>query len=407
MCSVEINSAINLLQDVPIAEQAIDLTENGEQSLELEFEKVLAQASSTESVPLQNTCNLPPVAGNELPLVIESKSKDTTFLDMLDKPESEVDVVTEIEEEKQVELPFLMTQLLIDIPNDPIVITENNLDMMPTMVQTNEASKASVQPLSEPLFQDQLIGLPVDSESLSNSEQENDFKLMLKDAPTIEKQDRALNLLSDEIKVPQKTDNQFDEMQPVLKEAAIAESKVVEFMNALSEMKPKDDSVKLDKPHLTVNEFYVAKETMKTMVLPDNLPHDEQFTNLFEQKLIDNVSVMVRRNENVAQIQIEPPELGKIEITIEQNDDKTDIRFFAQVDQTKQLIENTMDRLKTQFEQSGLMLGQVDVNAGNQGQQSFDRSFVSSQNIVSQEDDVIAPQQTINLQNNQLLDLYI
>ncbi len=407
MCSVEINSAINLLQDVPVAEQAIDLTENGEQSLELDFEKVLAEANATETVPLQNTCNLPPVDGNELPLVIESKSKDTTFLDMLEKPETEVEVVTEIEEGKQVELPFLMTQLLIDIPNDPFVITENSLDMMPTMVQPNQALKAAAQPLSEPLFQEQLIGLPVDSESISSSEQENDFKVMLKDAPTIEKQDRALNLQSDAIKTPQKTDNQYDEMQPVLKEAAIAEPKVVEFMNALSEMKPKDDNVTLDKPHLTVNEFYVTKETVKTMVLPANQSHDEQFTNLFEQKLMDNVSVMVRRNENVAQIQIDPPELGKIEITIEQNDDKTDIRFIAQVDQTKQLIENTMDRLKIQFEQSGLMLGQVDVNAGNQGQQSFDRSPASSQNIVSQEDDVIASQQIVNLQNNQLLDLYI
>lgn len=407
MCSVEINSAINLLQDVPFAEQAIDLTENGEQSLELDFEKLLAEANATETVPLQNTCNLPPVAGNELPLVIESKSKDTTFLDMLEKAETEVEVVTEIEEAKQVELPFLMTQLLIDIPNDPIVISENTLDMMPTMIQPNDATKASIQLLSEPLLQDQLIGLPVDSESLSSSEQESDFKVMLKDAPTIEKQDRALNLLSDVIKTPQKTDNQFDEMQPVLKEAAIAEPKVVEFANALSEIKPKDDNVTLDKPHLTVNEFYVTKETVKTMVLPANQPHDEQFTNLFEQKLMDNVSVMVRRNENVAQIQIDPPELGKIEITIAQNDDKTDIRFVAQVDQTKQLIENTMDRLKVQFEQSGLMLGQVDVNAGNQGQHSFDRSFVSSQNIVSQEDDVIAPQQIVNLQNNQLLDLYI
>lgn len=404
---MEINSAINLLQDVPVAEQAIDLTENGEQSLELDFEKVLAEANATETVPLQNTCNLPPVDGNELPLVIESKSKDTTFLDMLEKPETEVEVVTEIEEGKQVELPFLMTQLLIDIPNDPFVITENSLDMMPTMVQPNQALKAAAQPLSEPLFQEQLIGLPVDSESISSSEQENDFKVMLKDAPTIEKQDRALNLQSDAIKTPQKTDNQYDEMQPVLKEAAIAEPKVVEFMNALSEMKPKDDNVTLDKPHLTVNEFYVTKETVKTMVLPANQSHDEQFTNLFEQKLMDNVSVMVRRNENVAQIQIDPPELGKIEITIEQNDDKTDIRFIAQVDQTKQLIENTMDRLKIQFEQSGLMLGQVDVNAGNQGQQSFDRSPASSQNIVSQEDDVIASQQIVNLQNNQLLDLYI
>lgn len=404
---MEINSAINLLQDVPVAEQAIDLTENGDQSLELDFEKVLAEANATETMPLQNTCNLPPVDGNELPLVIESKSKDTTFLDMLEKTETEVEVVTEIEEEKQAELPFLMTQLLIDIPNDPIVISENTLDMMPTMIQPNDATKASVQLLSEPLLQDQLIGLPVDSELLSSSEQESDFKVMLKDAPTIEKQDRALNLLSDAIKTPQKTDNQFNDLQPVLKEAAIAEPKVVEFMNALSEIKPKDDNVTLDKPHLIVNEFYVTKETVKTMVLPSNQPHDEQFTNLFEQKLIDNVSVMVRRNENVAQIEIDPPELGKIEITIEQNDDKTDIRFVAQVDQTKQLIENTMDRLKMQFEQSGLMLGQVDVNAGNQGQQSFDRSFASSQGIVSQEDDVIDPQQTVNLQNNQLLDLYI
>lgn len=407
---MEINSTINLLQDVPVAEQTIDLSENVEQSPELDFEKVLAQAIPVETELFQNTCNPLPVTGNELPLQIEPKSKEATFLDMLEKPEVKAEVVTEIEEEEQNALPFIMTQLLIDIPNDPIVMSDKTIPSIPTMMLTNDQSTGAVAPFLAPVLQDELMAKTIEDESLTTNPASG-FKVMLNEAPEIQKQNRVLHLVSEPFEqLPNQLETPKDTVQQaLLVDAEAVEPKSVEFIKALSESKLEDiEGITPEKPQLIVNELFSSRETVKTMVLPSGNVADDQFANIFEQKLMDNVTSMVRRNENVTQIQIDPPELGKIEITIEQNDDKTDIRFFAQVDQTKQLIENTMDKLKMQFEQSGLMLGQVDVNSGNQGQQSLTRSFAADpQSKLSQEDDVIAGQQTLNLQNNQLLDLYI
>jgi hypothetical protein len=72
------------------------------------------------------------------------------------------------------------------------------------------------------------------------------------------------------------------------------------------------------------------------------------------------------------------------------------------------LIENSLDKLKLHFEQSGLQLGNISVNADTQGHlsrehKSYSNPYISSQN----EENVPALGITSANVSDQLLDLYI
>lgn len=129
----------------------------------------------------------------------------------------------------------------------------------------------------------------------------------------------------------------------------------------------------------------------------------------FEQELSNQVQIMVNANENSAKVNIDPPELGQIEIKIVQDADKTHIMFFANLEQTHDLIESGLLRLRAQMEAQGLQLGNVSVsyNGTENNQSNTAKQHFSHQPLFSTKEVENIQHSAINTTNNGLLDLYV
>lgn len=84
------------------------------------------------------------------------------------------------------------------------------------------------------------------------------------------------------------------------------------------------------------------------------------------------VSWMVGNEESHAHLTLTPPQLGKVEVSITVNGDQTTAQFVAATPAARELIEQSLPRLREILEQSGINLGQTDVGTSGQPGSSGD-----------------------------------
>ena len=80
----------------------------------------------------------------------------------------------------------------------------------------------------------------------------------------------------------------------------------------------------------------------------------------------DRVSWMVGQTESHAELTLTPPQLGKVEVSITVSGDQTSAQFVAATPAARELIEQSLPRLREILEQSGISLGQTDVGTSGQ-----------------------------------------
>ncbi|MDD3353957.1 flagellar hook-length control protein FliK [Zoogloea sp.] len=84
------------------------------------------------------------------------------------------------------------------------------------------------------------------------------------------------------------------------------------------------------------------------------------------------VSWMAGQAESHAELTLTPPQLGKIEVSINLNGEQATAQFLAANPATRELLEQSLPRLREILEQSGINLGQTDVGTPNQSNQPGD-----------------------------------
>ena len=82
------------------------------------------------------------------------------------------------------------------------------------------------------------------------------------------------------------------------------------------------------------------------------------------------VLTMVADNIQQARIQLDPPELGSLEIKLHIAQDQATIQVQAQNPQVKDVLESNVQRLRDALNEQGLQLAGFDVGTSAQGQQS-------------------------------------
>ncbi len=80
----------------------------------------------------------------------------------------------------------------------------------------------------------------------------------------------------------------------------------------------------------------------------------------------NRVSWMVGQHESQAELTLTPPQLGKIEVSITVSDEQTSAQFVTATPAARELIEQSLPRLREILEQSGISLGQTDVGTSGQ-----------------------------------------
>lgn len=124
-------------------------------------------------------------------------------------------------------------------------------------------------------------------------------------------------------------------------------------------------------------------------------------------ELGQRLMMMVSSKIQSAQIQLNPRDMGPIDIKVSMQQDQANVVFSTQVSQTKEALELALPRLREMFEENGLGLADVDVqqqdaNESHQGQAQQD----GSSQAQSESDSVEAESQVVQQHTVGLVDYY-
>jgi len=110
-------------------------------------------------------------------------------------------------------------------------------------------------------------------------------------------------------------------------------------------------------------------------------PGEPEFTG----ELANRVSLMVKNGSQEASLQLNPPELGRLEIRIVTEGDQARIQFAVHNPDARDAIEQNLPRLREMLEQSGLQLARSDVADQSKGQQQSEAT-PSDVSLATEED---------------------
>lgn len=129
---------------------------------------------------------------------------------------------------------------------------------------------------------------------------------------------------------------------------------------------------------------------------PTRMVLDQPLTSPgWSEALGKRVLVMTDTQVRSAEIRMDPPELGPIEVQLTVKDDKAHVAFQAQHALTRDAIESALPRLREMLAEQGLALGQTTVSDQSAGESRGSRQDGSDQSFAndsgSGEIDDIAP----------------
>jgi flagellar hook-length control protein FliK len=88
----------------------------------------------------------------------------------------------------------------------------------------------------------------------------------------------------------------------------------------------------------------------------------------WQQEFTDRITLMSRNNEGRADLVLNPPQLGRIEVSLNINGDQASAVFVSASPEVRTALEGAMDRLREALANSGIALGQAQVGAESSGQ---------------------------------------
>jgi hypothetical protein len=98
--------------------------------------------------------------------------------------------------------------------------------------------------------------------------------------------------------------------------------------------------------------------------------------NAWESNLASRLQMMVGKNIQTAEIRLDPPELGALDVKIKVTNDVASVNITSAHSQVRDALETAVPRLREMFAESGLSLGDVNVRQ---------ESFAQQQNSAEQE----------------------
>lgn len=141
----------------------------------------------------------------------------------------------------------------------------------------------------------------------------------------------------------------------------------------------------------------------QTQMAPLNLSQ-----NAWETNLSSRLQMMVGQNIQTAEIRLDPPELGSLDIKIKINNDIASVNITSAHSHVRDALETAIPKLREMFAESGVALGDVNVSQESfSQQQNHEEGKVNfSQGVASpdaEEETVIVSRK---ISNDSLLDIY-
>jgi len=120
-----------------------------------------------------------------------------------------------------------------------------------------------------------------------------------------------------------------------------------------------------------------------------------------------NILVLVKDQVQSARLNLNPPELGPIEIRLSIQKDHTNIHFYSQHGVVRDVIEDAFPRLRELMSSSGINLGDVNVSqhsASGQPHESSDLNRIEYHDTEMEDAKVVVP---VQIRSHNLIDQYI
>lgn len=132
----------------------------------------------------------------------------------------------------------------------------------------------------------------------------------------------------------------------------------------------------------------------------------------WDQAISQKVMWMVGAAEQSATLTLNPPDLGPLQVVVSVRNDMADTTFISDNAEVRQALQDGMANLRDKMAESGIQLGQANVNSGQHSRQAFQPPALNSQSSqqANTNGDVSAPQRVQKSQiirtNNGLVDTF-
>jgi flagellar hook-length control protein FliK len=109
-------------------------------------------------------------------------------------------------------------------------------------------------------------------------------------------------------------------------------------------------------------------------------PNQGQVFNLQKNEVVkalhDKVNAMLMINNKEAEIRLDPPELGSMQIRIRSEAEQAQVNFVVQNQQAKEALEESMPKLKEMLAEQGIQLGESNIqqDSGSSSEQGTDEA---------------------------------
>ncbi|MGQ8366398.1 flagellar hook-length control protein FliK [Glaciecola sp. 1036] len=100
-----------------------------------------------------------------------------------------------------------------------------------------------------------------------------------------------------------------------------------------------------------------------------------------QQQLVEKVRWMINGRNTAAEIRMDPPELGAMQIRINMNGDAATVNFAVQSIQAKESLEQAVPRLREMLQEQGIQLGQSSVQQDSKGSGQDQQGFADNQGM--------------------------
>jgi flagellar hook-length control protein FliK len=122
-----------------------------------------------------------------------------------------------------------------------------------------------------------------------------------------------------------------------------------------------------------------------------NLPSAPQFTD----EVGEQVRVFVNNGLQEARLQLTPADLGRVQITINTEGDNARVVFVAETAVARDLLDQSMPRLREMLQQSGIQLAQGDVSDQTESQRRGESLDEEAQRMAQGDSDAQADGQAV------------
>jgi flagellar hook-length control protein FliK len=99
----------------------------------------------------------------------------------------------------------------------------------------------------------------------------------------------------------------------------------------------------------------------------------------WDQAISQKVVWMVGAAEQTATLTLNPPDLGPLQVVINVRNDMADTTFISDNAEVRQALQDGMANLREKMAESGIQLGQANVNSGERPKQEFQQAALNQQ----------------------------